>query len=187
MARYLTVLTVPSRSGRPAPRSPPPWSPLCADGHRTGADLPSGPGDSRQVLCRWGYAPSCAPRLGNLLLVGRSGCQWVQVRRSSTAARFYSLSANFRSKQMKVVGWFTVCNIGSPIATSAAKPHSPLVQVHRKQHPSPSRLTECNKWLQYTTVLSWPHLRTTAKSIQRPRSPAEPHPPSLAWVEAPAA
>ena len=75
-------------------------------------------------------------------LLGRSG--WV--RKSSTAAR-YTLSANFRSEQMK--------------ANRLVRRLQP--KVPRKQH----QFTERNTGLQNTTGSSWPHLRTTVRSIRQ--------------------
>ena len=100
-------------------------------------------------------------------LLGRSG--WV--RKSSTAA-CYTLSVNFRSEQMSEIGWFAVCNlrfpecnIGPPSATLGCKTR----QVRRGPISQP---------------LSGPSGSLSGPSGS-PRSPAEPHPPSLAWVETP--
>jgi len=96
----------------------------------------------------------------------------------------HSLGQLPKRADVSEIGWFTVCNL----------------KVPRKQH----RFTECNTGLQNTTgsyfsspnatqgckprqVRRGPTLRTTVRSgpSGSPRSPAEPHPPSLAWVETP--
>ena len=100
-----------------------------------------------------------------------------ELRKSSTAARFYSHGQLPERADECEVGWSTDCKIGSPIASTCCI--TPQSVVHRKQH----WFSESNQTLQKTTDLSWPLLRTTARSIRRPRSPAEPHPPSLARVQ----
>ena len=92
-------------------------------------------------------------------LLGRSG--WV--RKSSTAAR-YTLSANSRCEQMKANGLVPDLQPkGSQKATS----------VHRMQHTvakhvrSVLQFSERNTGLQNTTGSSWPHLRTTVRSLRQ--------------------
>ena len=107
-------------------------------------------------------------------LLGRSG--WV--RKSSTAAR-YTLSANFRSEQMKANRFVRrLQRIGSQEATS----------VHQTQHwftesntSSPNATQGCITRQVGRDPISVPPSGPSG----RPRSPAEPHPPSLAWVETP--
>ena len=55
------------------------------------------------------------------------------------------------------------------------------LKVPRKQ----LRFTECNTGLQNTTGSSWPISGPLSGPSGSPRSPTEPHPPSLAWVETP--
>ena len=86
-----------------------------------------------------------------------------QLRKSSTAAR-YTLSANSRCEQMKANGLVPDLQPkGSQKATS----------VHRMQHTvakhvrSVLQFSERNTGLQNTTGSSWPHLRTTVRSIRQ--------------------
>ena len=105
-------------------------------------------------------------------LLGRSG--WV--RKSSTAAR-YTLSANFRSEQMKANRFVRRLQpIGSQEATS----------VHQSQHrftesntSSPNATQGCKTRQVGRDPISGPPSGPSGS----PQSPAEPHPPSLAWVE----
>ena len=98
------------------------------------------------------------------------------VRKSSTAAR-YTLSANFRSEQMKANRFVRRLQpIGSQEATS----------VHQSQHwftesniSSPNATQGCKTRQVGRDPISVP----PSGPFGSPRSPAEPHPPSLAWVE----
>ena len=107
--------------------------------------------------------------------------------KSQTSQKFDSCSLHSlgqlpKRADVSEIGWFTVCNL----------------KVPRKQH----RFTECNTGLQNTTgsYFSSPNATQGCKPRQvrrgpisgplsdpsgSPRSPAEPHPPSLAWVETP--
>ena len=102
-----------------------------------------------------------------------------KIRKSSTAAR-YTLSANSRCEQMRANRLVPACNL----------------QVPRKQ----LQFSECNTGLQNTTGSYFSSQNATQRCKTRqsrrgpisgplsgpsgsPRSPAEPHPPSLAWVE----
>jgi hypothetical protein len=106
-----------------------------------GADLPSrsGPGGTRQVQCRWGKAPSSAPR---------------QISRGGVGgfAKFVSSSLLLSLGQLpKRAGGCPVCrftdrNIGSPIATSVHRSQHGVANLHgRSVHRKQPQITESNK------------------------------------------
>ena len=105
---------------RPAPSSPPPGSPLCADGHRTGR----GPGSPSPVRSRrlttssvpLGLCSELCPS-PNLRGWTRSGQKFDTGSCSLLLSRPTELQVPDSERADEcVVGWFTDCNIGSPIA-----------------------------------------------------------------------
>ena len=159
---------------RSEPSSPPPGSPQRAGGHPSiapGAELHV---RSRRVTTSFVPLELSSELCASPNLLGWSG--WV--RKSSTAAR-YTLSANFRSEQMKANRFDRRLQpIGSQEATS----------VHQTQHwftesniSSPNATQGCKTRQVGRVPISGPPSGPSGS----PQSPAEPHPPSLAWVETP--
>ena len=114
-------------------------------------------------------------------LLGRSG--WV--RKSSTAARFYSLGQlPERADDVKSVVSQKQPNVAKhDLLGRASSPGSPPTLTFCRASisgPQPSAVSQHQNRIPVRS-----RTRASIGPSGSPRSPAEPHPPSLAWVETP--